>query len=50
MTKYKVTRDNKELFSGTDNECFEWLLNHQSMSTDWAIKHEGYKIEGVESE
>lgn len=42
---YKVTRDGKELFIGTENECFAWLLNHQCQSVDWAIKYEGYKIE-----
>ena len=42
---YKVTRDGKRLFTGTENECWKWLLNHQAQSTDWAIKYEGYKIE-----
>lgn len=45
MTNYKVTKDGKKLFTGTQNECWEWLLNHQSQSTEWAIKYEGYKIE-----
>lgn len=46
-TKYKVTRDEKELFTGTHNDCWVWLLNHQSQSTSWAIKYEGYKIEEI---
>lgn len=46
MTKtFKVTRDSKTLFSGSENECYIWLLDHQPQSTAWAIKYEGYKIE-----
>jgi len=44
MTTYKVTRDNKELFIGTENECFEWILENQSQSVSWACKYEGYAI------
>jgi hypothetical protein len=43
-----VRRDGRtlETFQGPDaaNDAFAWLLRHQPMSTDWAIKYEGYSI------
>lgn len=43
-----VKRDGKPLtLAMTPNEAFAWLLRHQSMSTDWALKHEGYSIEPI---
>lgn len=47
MSKKKafvLSRDGKELFKGTHNECFEKLLDIQCASVHHAIKHEGYKI------
>lgn len=42
---YSVTRDDEVLATGlTNNEAFAWILNHQSQSVDWAMKHEGYAI------
>jgi hypothetical protein len=32
------------------DEAFGWLLGHQPMSTDWAMKHEGYSIRPVIAE
>lgn len=47
----QVKRDGqvKATFNGDDptknsNDAFAWLLKHQGMSTDWAIKHEGWEI------
>jgi hypothetical protein len=41
-----VTRDGEPVSPVLDDEnaAFRWLLHHQPMSTDWAIKHEGYAI------
>jgi len=41
-----VTRDGEPVSPLLDDEnaAFAWLLRHQSMSTDWAIKYEGYAI------
>ncbi len=41
-----VTRDGKPVSPLLDDEnaAFAWLLKHQPMSTDWAIKYEGYAI------
>lgn len=50
-----VKRDGevKQEFSTGDatkdhNAAFAWLLKHQGMSTDWAIRYEGWSIEEVE--
>jgi hypothetical protein len=43
--QYKVTKDGKERFAGTSNECFVYILKNQSQSVDWACKYEGWKIE-----
>ena len=43
--QWVVKRDDKVLTKPmTQNEAFKWLMDHQSQSTDWAIKHEGYSI------
>jgi hypothetical protein len=41
-----VTRDGMRVSPLLTDEpsAFKWLLNHQPMSTDWAIEHEGYAI------
>lgn len=44
-TKYTLARDGKEIFTGTENECYIKLQKYQSMSFGWAMKHEGYTIE-----
>lgn len=44
-----VYRDGKELVKfeheKSDFCAFRWLLNHQSSSTDWALRYEGYKVQ-----
>lgn len=42
---YRVTRDGKQQFAGTHNQCFAYILNHQSQSVEWAMRHEGWDIE-----
>lgn len=49
VPQYHVTRDGKVRFTGTHDECFEWILHHQPQSVSWAMKYEGYKIVPVES-
>jgi len=43
---WRVYRDGKPVSPGLgdENEASVWLLKHQSMTPDWAIKHEGYEI------
>ena len=41
---YQVLLDNKLLFSGTNDQCFEFILKHQGFSVDYALKHGGYEI------
>jgi hypothetical protein len=48
----QVTRDGKPvspILANTD-EAFGWLLDHQPMSTDWAIRYEGYAVERMPAE
>lgn len=40
-----LKRDGVEVMKGTENEIFEWIINHTSFSNDWAFKYEGYTIE-----
>lgn len=46
---HRVTRDGKELFRGSENECSMYVMDHQGQSTDWAIKYEGWAIEPIPS-
>jgi hypothetical protein len=41
---YILTKDGKEVFRGTNNEIFAWVLKHQPQSFDYAMKWGGYKI------
>ncbi|KKN68466.1 hypothetical protein LCGC14_0451020 [marine sediment metagenome] len=49
-TPCKVTKDNVELFRGTNIECYSFILRHQPQSVDWAMKYSGYRIEPVEAQ
>jgi hypothetical protein len=44
--RHVVTKDNGVMSPvlADHNEAFQWLLDHQSQSTDWAMKHEGWDI------
>lgn len=45
--QWRVTRDGKQLATfESESEAFAYLLRIQPMSTDWAIRHEGYQITG----
>jgi hypothetical protein len=48
----QVTRDGRPVspLLASADEAFGWLLGHQSMSTDWAIRYEGYGVEPVPAE
>jgi hypothetical protein len=42
---FVLSQDSKEIFQGTESECYIKLQRMQSFSADWAMKYEGYKIE-----
>jgi len=41
---YLVLYDKKQIFKGSNNECFRFLLSHQGNSVHHACKYEGYEI------
>lgn len=47
----KITQDGelKKEFNGQDSDisAFGWLLRNQGQSTDWALKHGGWKVEVI---
>lgn len=48
MAGYVVTRDGRIVSRhDTSNDAWIWILNHQSQSVTWAMKHEGYAIRQV---
>ena len=44
---YELTKDGEVKFTGTENGCYLKLQGLQSQSADWAMRHEGWKIEPV---
>lgn len=42
-----VSRDGEMIFAGSNDECFTYILKHQSQSVDHAMKHEGWAITEV---
>ncbi len=45
-----IKRDGKEIARVEDsNAAFTWLLKHQPMSVDWALKYEGYSVHDGET-
>lgn len=47
MVKHYVARDGKQvspLFED-ENDAWKWLMRHQGMSCDWAVRYEGYSFE-----
>lgn len=42
---HKVTQDNVIQFKGSENECWVYILKHQSQSVDYATTFGGWKIE-----
>lgn len=45
MQLFNLLKDGVVIFTGTNNEIFAKLLAVQPQSTEWALKHGGYKIE-----
>jgi hypothetical protein len=43
-TVYQLTHKGELIFQGTERSCYFKLQRTQSMSADWAIKYEGWKI------
>ena len=42
-------KNNRETqFTGTYNECFTYILNHQPQSVNWATKFGGWSIDRIE--
>jgi hypothetical protein len=35
-------------FTGTNDECFNYILQHQGQSVDYALKHGGWRIDKVQ--
>ena len=40
----QVVKDDDIKFTGTDDECRVWILQHQGQSMAYALKHGGYTI------
>ncbi len=47
MNTFTVTRDGVVRFSGTETDCFGYLLKCQPMSVYWATKYEGWNISRI---
>ena len=47
MNTFTVTRDGVVRFSGTEIDCFGYLLKIQGMSVHWATTYEGWKISRI---
>lgn len=45
---FRVYLDGKKLFIGTGDECFEFILRHQSFSVNYATTYGGYSITKIE--
>ena len=41
---YQVNHNDEMMFRGTNNECFEYILNAQAQSVDHATEFEGWEI------
>ena len=44
---HKLSQDGTIKYIGSEDECYFKLQRSQGMSSDWAMKHEGWKIEPV---
>jgi len=45
MEEYTLTQDKREVFKGTENQCYYKLQRSQSFSASWAMKYEGWRIQ-----
>jgi len=41
---WQVIQRGKVLFEGSNFKCYKWILDHQTMSVDWAMRYAGYRI------
>lgn len=48
MQVFKLTHNGQTIYKGAENSCFIVLQKKQSQSAEWAIKHEGWKVEPLE--
>jgi hypothetical protein len=39
-----LSQDGKEIFQGTENQCYMKLQRTQGSSADWAMKYENWEI------
>jgi hypothetical protein len=44
-----LSKDGKEQFRGTENNCYYKLQRLQGRSADWAMKYEGWKVTEAET-
>ena len=44
MSIVQVFKDGELKFTGTDHECWVYILKHQSQSVYWACKYEGWEM------
>jgi hypothetical protein len=44
VMEYKYGQGPKPMTPGDHNACWRFLMDCQGMSTDWAIRYEGYTI------
>lgn len=44
---FTLYRDGKEIMTGTERECFQYILNHHSFSVQHAFRYEGYSLKSV---
>jgi hypothetical protein len=42
--EFILTHEGKEIFKGTETDCYMKLQRYQGHSAHWAMKYEGYKI------
>ena len=47
---YRVTKDGKQQFLGTEPECHYWLNKNQPQSVEWAKSFDGWGVESVKIE
>lgn len=45
VDEHQLTHKGEVIFVGTSSQCYMKLQQSQSQSADWAIKHEGWKVE-----
>ena len=41
---YEVLKDGKQVFEGSNFECFKYILDHQPQSVHWAERYGGWNM------